>query len=282
MRAFSAALLISCVLVSSLARGAAGPALQNGQDAGRRKALDTILDTYVRDGFVYYRALKAERGRLDSYVAQLASVKPDALPREAQIAFWLNAYNALVLKTVVDHYPIQGHAPQYPSRSIRQIPGAFDKLQHRVADRLLTLDQIEQTILAGFHDPRVYFAIARGSVGGGRLRSEAFTPEQLESQLADVARECASRPECVQIDREQNKVNASPIFSWREQDFVSAYGNAVNEPFQERSGIERAVLGFVWPRLLTTEKEFLQKNQWEMAFKPYNWALNDLTGRGGR
>lgn len=255
---------------------------RSAQDSGRRKTLDTILDTYVRDGFVYYRALKAERGRLDSYVGQLSSARTDALSREAQIAFWLNAYNALVLKTVVDHYPIQGHASQYPARSIRQIPGAFDKLQHHVGDRTLTLDQIEQTVLSGFHDPRLYFAIARGSLGGGRLRSEAFTPEQIEAQLADVARECASRPECVQIDRDENKVNASPVFSWREQDFVSAYGTAVKEPFQERSGIERAVLGFVWPRLLTTEKDFLQQNRWEMAFKPYNWALNDLTGRGGR
>jgi len=203
-------------------------------------------------------------------------------PREAQIAFWLNAYNALVLKTVVDHYPIQGRAAQYPAHSIRQIPGAFDRLQHRVAGRMLTLDQIEQTVLAGFHDPRLYFAIARGSIGGGRLRSEAFVPEQLENQLAEVARECASRAECVQVDREQNKLNVSPVFSWREQDFVAAYAAAVKDPFEERSPIERAVLGFVWPRMLTTEKEFLERNQWQMAYKPFNWTLNDLTGRGGR
>jgi hypothetical protein len=252
------------------------------QEAAHRKPFDTILDTYVRDGFVYYRALKAERSRLDSYVTQLASVKTDQMSREGQIAFWLNAYNALVLKTVVEHYPIQGRAAQYPQRSIRQIPGAFERTQHQVGGRTITLDQIEQSVLSSFHDPRVYFAIARGSVGGGRLRSEAFIPEQLEAQLSDVARECASRPECVQVDRDQNRLNASAIFSWREQDFVSAYGSVAKEPFQERSGIERAVLAFVWPRLLTTEKDFLAKNEWQMAYKPYDWALNDLTGRGGR
>ena len=41
-------------------------------DAARRKALDTILDTYVRDGFVYYRALKQDRHRLDAYLSQVA------------------------------------------------------------------------------------------------------------------------------------------------------------------------------------------------------------------
>jgi hypothetical protein len=28
--------------------------------------------------------------------------------RDEQLAFWLNAYDALVLRTVADHYPIQG------------------------------------------------------------------------------------------------------------------------------------------------------------------------------
>ena len=46
--------------------------------------------------------------------------------------------------------------------------------------------------------------------------------------------------------------------------------------------IERAVLAFVEPRLLTTEKEFVAKNTFQVAYKPFDWTLNDLTGRGGR
>lgn len=267
-----AALFVSAILTAQ----------ENTAEAARRKTLDTILDTYVRDGFVYYRALKLDRHRLDSYLGQLATVSLDNEPREAQIAFWLNAYDAFVLQTVVDHYPITQRSSEYPQHSIRQIPGAFEKLQHRAAGRTLTLDQIEQTVLAGFHDPRLYFAIGRGAVGGGRLRSEAFAPAQLETQLAEVAAECASRPQCVQVDREQNKVMANAIFSWREKDFVAAYATAVHAPFEQRSDSERAVLGFVWPKMLTTEKEFLSKNQWQMAYKPFDWSLNDLTGRGGR
>ncbi|HTK29397.1 MAG TPA: DUF547 domain-containing protein [Vicinamibacterales bacterium] len=276
MRPFVAAVIF-------LAAAGSLPARTAAQEPPARKSLDTILDTYVRDGFVYYRALKADRGRLDTYVGQLAAVQPEHLSKDAQLAFWLNAYNALVLQTVIDHYPIQGHAKQYPARSIRQIPGAFERTAHKVGGRSLTLDQIEQTVLQSFQDPRLYFAIARGSVGGGRLRSEAFVPEQIEAQLADVARECAARPQCVQVDREQNTLNASPIFSWREAEFAAAYGSrSVPPAFEGRSPIERAVLAFVWPRLLTTEKEFLEKNQWQMAYKAYDWTLNDLTGRGGR
>src|SRR5579864_3771490 len=139
------------VLVSACAV-VAGPLAQD------RKPFDTTLDSYVRDGFVYYRALKSDRGKLDGFIASLGETNVGQLAREAQIAFWINAYNAVVLRTVIDHYPIVGRSKDYPARSIRQIPGAFEKLPHRIAGSSLTLDQIEQTILPAFHDPRVYLA----------------------------------------------------------------------------------------------------------------------------
>lgn len=243
---------------------------------------DAILDMYVRDGMVYYRALKVERARFDAVVAQMGSAAIDSLPREDKIAFWINAYNALVLKTVIDHYPIQGTSKAYPAHSIRQIPGAFDKTAHRAAGRSLTLDQIEQTVLPEFHEPRVYLALGRGAVGGGRLRSEAYTGASLEAQLAEVASECATRSQCIQIDRLNNKVSVSPIFSWREKEFTAAYADKARKPFADRSPVERAVLAFVDPRLLTTEKDFLDKNTFQLAYLPFDWTLNDLTGRGGR
>jgi uncharacterized protein DUF547 len=249
-----------------------------------RKGFDTILDTDVRDGFVYYRALKSDRGRLDAYVAQLADVNVDTLSRDAQIAFWLNAYDALVLRTVIDHYPIAVRSKEYPAKSIRQIPGAFERLTHRVGRSTLTLDQIEQNMLSSFHDPRLFFAIGRGAVGGGRLRSEAFTPEALETQLTQVAAECVSRSACVLVDRENNKLTASPIFSWREKDFAAAYAGSASAVFANRSPIERAIIGFVEPKLLTIEKDHLAKNanSFQLAYAPFDWTLNDLTGRGGR
>jgi hypothetical protein len=261
---------------------APAPAAQEPVDASRRKAFDTILDLNVRDGFVYYRALKAERGRLDGFVNALATVGVDKLPKDEQLAFWLNAYNALVLRTVVDHYPIPGRSSEYPARSIRQIPGAFERLTHRVGGRSLTLDQIEQTILRSFNDPRVYLALGRGAVSSGRLRSEAFSATELERQLTEVANECLTRPECVQFDREGGKMSVNAIFSWRELEFTAAYADKAPPAFANRSPIERAVVAFVQPRLLTTEKEFVTKNTFEMVYKKFDWSLNDLTGRGGK
>ena len=270
----------SCLVV--VACCVALPSAQEFGAAARSKTFDQLLDLYVRGGDVYYRAIKSERAKLDGYVSQLATASVEKAPREEQIAFWLNAYNALVLRTVADHYPLQGKSSEYPARSIRQIPGAFERLTHRVAGRTLTLDQIEQTILSGFHDPRLYFALGRGAVGGGRLRSEAFTAARLEEQLAEVADECVTRAQCVSIDRESGKVGVSAIFSWREKEFAAAYGDKAPAAFAARSPIERAVLAFVMPKLLATEKEFIAKNTFQVAYIPFDWTLNDLTGRGGR
>jgi hypothetical protein len=258
------------------------PLAQEASEAARTKTFDSLLDLYVRNGDVYYRAIKSERARLDSYIGQLGTASIDKLSRDEQLAFWLNAYDALVLRTVADHYPIQGRSTEYPAKSIRQISGAFERLPHRVAGRTVTLDQIEQTILPTFHDPRVYFAIGRGAVGSGRLRSEAFTGARVEEQLADVAAECVTRAQCVAIDRESGKVSASSIFSWREKEFAAAYADAAPAAFAARSPIERAVIAFVMPKLTGTEKEFLAKNTFQVTYSTFDWTLNDLTGRGGR
>src|SRR5215212_4218203 len=112
------------VLLATLALQPAAPPV----DALHRP-FDEILDLYVRDGLVYYHALKLERGKFDRYVQALGEVNADTVkgwPRERQLAYWINAYNAFVLRTVIDGYPIRGRSSEYPANSIRQIPGAFE------------------------------------------------------------------------------------------------------------------------------------------------------------
>jgi len=280
--AAGAALYIIALCLVASPRPSTGSGRPERVEGRAQSTYDQLLDLYVRDGFVYYRALKQDRAKFDTYVAALSTAAIDAAPRDERLAFWLNAYNALVLRTIIDHYPIAQRTAEYPPHSIRQIPGAFERLPHKVAGRTLTLDQIEQTVLLAFHDPRAYLALGRGAVGGGRLRSEAYTAARLETQLKEVAEECVSRPECVQIDRVADTLNVSAIFSWREKEFSAAYAEAAPPAFANRSSIERAVLALIQPKLLTTEREALAKNDFKVAFKPFDWTLNDLTGRGGR
>jgi hypothetical protein len=262
--------LLSCALLSTY------PAAQEFTPAPGaellHRPLDQILDVNVRDGLVYYRALKGERGRLDRYIASL-NVTPavyQGWSKFQQEAFWLNAYNAFVLATVINHYPLHG--------TIKQIPGAFDKTPWRAAGRTVTLDQIEKTLLPEFKEPRLYLALGRGGVGGGRLRSEAYTGDRIEKQLADIQMEFVNDRHMYRLDRMANTVSVTPILSWREAEFTAAYADKADPVFAQRSPVERALVAFVTANLLPSEKEFIRKNEWKMAFLEMDWRLNDLTG----
>ena len=238
------------------------PSAAPGTPATRAASrFDQILDLYVRDGFVYYRALESGPGHGSTATsARWRPRRSTSAPRDEQIAFWLNAYNALVLQTVIDHYPIPQRTPDYPAHSIRQIPGAFERLPHRVAGRTLTLDQIEQTILPEFHDPRVFLALGRGAVGSGRLRSEAYRPAATRAQLSEAATSAPAAPVHRRSTAPTTRCSISSIFSWRAAGVLAAYAGKAPAVFATRSPIERAVLAFVEPQLLTTEREFLAKN----------------------
>jgi hypothetical protein len=241
--------------------------------------LDRLLDLYVRDGFVYYRALKSDRSRFDRYIASLdvSSAAYDAWSREQKIAYWINAYNAFVLKTIIDNYPIRGSSKEFPVNSVRQIPGAFEKLPHRAAGRTVTLDEIDKTILAELKEPRALLALGRGSIGGGRLHSEAYASVRLDEQLKKVQSECVTRKECVTIDT-QGTLAVTPLFGWREAQFIDTLGQQELASHPGRTPLERAILRLITPYVLPMEREFLAENKFKLTYQPYDWRLNDLTG----
>ena len=129
----------------------------------------------------------------------------------------------------------------------------------------------------------MYFAIGRGAVGSGRLRSEAFVADRLEQQLAEC-RGGVHRPGAVFADRSRRpgRSAVSSIFSWREKEFVASYADKAPAGLSSRSPIERAVVAFILPNVLPMEKEMLTANTFQLSYKPFDWTLNDLTGRGGR
>ena len=151
-----------------------------------------------------------------------------------------------------------------------------------IAVNIALLPLVTGLIGEGSRNPRAFLALGRGSVGSGRLRSEAFTPENLERQLAEVAAECVNHAQCVNVDRTASRLLVSSIFSWRSADFSAAYADRAGAAFSSRSPIERAVLAFIEPRLTSIEKDFMARNEFKVEFEKFDWSLNDLTGRGGR
>ncbi|HUQ89520.1 MAG TPA: DUF547 domain-containing protein [Vicinamibacterales bacterium] len=243
---------------------------------------DEILDLYVRDGLVYYFALKQERAKFDRYVQALGEVTPDTLKGwspDRQLAYWINAYNAFVLRTVIDSYPIRGRSADYPANSIRQIPGAFERRQFRAAGRMLTLDAIEKDVIGEFNDPRALLALGRGAVGSPRLKSEAYTAPRLDSQLQTMTSELVTNRDLVFVDIANERLSVNPVFSWREPIFSRTLADRAPAVYAARSPIERSVLALIDPVLVPNESEFLRKNTFRMAFSDFDWKLNDLTGR---
>jgi hypothetical protein len=279
---FASCLVAACLLVNPVARATATlrqDAVQSQTEVLHRP-LDQILDLNVRDGLVYYRALRSERGRLDRYIASLnvPAATYDGWSTERRMAFWLNAYNAFVLQTVIENYPIQGSSKSYPPNSIRQVPGAFERIKHRAAGRSVTLDEIEKTILPEFKEPRLYLALGRGAIGSGRLKSEAYSGERLAQQLDAIQQEFVAERPMVRVDRAEGQISVTPIVSWHDGEFVAAYDKEPGGRYAQRSPIERAIIAFIGPKLLPLEKEFVEKNEFKVTYHPFDWRLNDLTG----
>lgn len=273
---------IWCAVVLSAVVAAAAPptSAQQADPADRHTLLDRILDTYVRDGYVYYNALRAERSSLDRYVTSLdiAPVQLAGMTENDRRAFWINAYNALVLRTVINAYPIRGKAGAYPASSVGQLPGAFDKIRHRVAGQVLSLDEIEN-LIAKLGDARLLLALGRGTIGSARLRSEAYRGARLDEQLTDAVKGFVRSARNFKLDRESGALKVTPLFSWRGPHFIASFASGAGaETWAARSPLERAIVAMAYPHLFPSEKALLVLNTFQMSFGEFDWRLNDLTG----
>ena len=176
-----------------------------------------MLDLNVRDGLVYYRALKANRGRLDAL--RQRSCRPLGRLGAAQRADRLLAQRLQRDRAEDCRRPLSDPArsTDYPARSIRQIPGAFERLTHRVGgpDGDAGSDRADR-FLPAFEDPRAFFALGRGAIGSGRLRSEAYHGGDARTAI-DRGRRRMRRPapSASMSIASATRSRVSSIFSWR-------------------------------------------------------------------
>ncbi len=192
-----------------------------GDESWTYDDLDYVLEQHVSaEGRVDYAGLVGDSTRLERFVEALGRVSPDShaglFPtRDDRLAYWINAYNALMLKRVVDAWPID---------SIKQIKPAFGVFwleSHRLGGKSFSLRKLENRIIRRrFKEPRIHFAINCASAGCPALRNRAWRPETLEADLEDAAAAFMRDPRNVQIDREQGAVRLSSIFKWFEGDFT--------------------------------------------------------------
>jgi hypothetical protein len=239
------------------------------------------LGKYVDgNGMVNYTSLKSNSTELDAFVTALESLSPEVFSTWAEdqkIAFWINAYNGLTLKAIVDHYPIEPSfvaSLRFPKNSIRQIPGAWDKLEFRVMGSAMTLDGIEHSRLrTDFNEPRIHVALVCAAMGCPPLRNKPFVAKRLDAQLDDQTTRFLNNPEKFRIDHSEGRVYLSSIFDWFGGDFVKSYGT--DTEFKKHSKDERAVLNFISNYLSKTDADYLSSADYDIEYLDYDWSLNE-------
>ncbi len=232
-------------------------------DAGESAAYARLLEAHVRPGtvtgiqlnLVDYEALKTDPDYTKA-LDELAAARPEALGSEAaRFAFWVNAYNLLAIKAVVDRYPV---------KSIRDGGGWLTSIWKTkvgvAAGRERALDEIEHEILRReFREPRVHFAIVCASLSCPDLRREPYTAEGLEAQLDDATRSfLANSTKGLALDGSRRSARVSMIFKWFAVDFSPGVAEFIRAHVEASRAAGLAGLTAA-----------------NLTYLDYDWSLND-------
>jgi len=219
---------------------------------------DQVLKTYVNDqGLVDYNGIAGDR-TFKVYMESLQTAKPDAMSLDGQLAFWINAYNAVTIDKAIKWKP---------KKSVREtfVPGVwtstkfFTTRENTVAGRRLSQDDIENDILRKqFKDPRIHFAIVCASSSCPPLPRFAYTAENVQTKLEEETRKYLNSNRGTRIDSAANTLYLSKLFDWYQGDFESKAGSVPN---------------FIKPFLDEKMLAFLKQNP-KIAYLDYDWALN--------
>ncbi|MCS6833179.1 MAG: DUF547 domain-containing protein, partial [Flammeovirgaceae bacterium] len=162
-------------------------------------------------------------------------------------AFFLNAYNILVIYAVCQHYPIS---------SPIDVEGFFDKKTFTVMGKPMTLSFIENDILRKkYPDSRIHFALVFGAKGCPPLSSEAYHPQMLDETLYLRTKNSLNLPDFIKVYPKEKKVLLPEIFKWYRDDFLSEH---------------KTLLNYLNMYLKTPIP-----NDYKIDFYPYDWRLNE-------
>ena len=213
---------------------------------------------------VKYSQLKSDPAPLDKFVSSIETVSRsefDSWTKEQQLAFLINAYNALTLKLVVMHYP--------GIDSIKDIGGFFSGPWKQKFFKLFGedsyLDHIEHDLIRkNFNEPRIHFAVNCASRGCPALQPEAYVADRLDKQLEHAARSYLMDEERNRYDKNKDQLEISSIFKWYHEDFERAAGS---------------IQAFIAPFMTDDAglRNHIAEDRPAIRYLDYDWNLNDAT-----
>lgn len=183
-----------------------------------------VLSRFVDDrGRVDYAGLARDRRDLDAYLRRLSTEGPRSTPpsfagRDDRLAYYLNAYNALVFDGVLRRGP---ERESVWKGGLISGYSFFVGTKHRLDGGEVSLKRLEdETIRKGFRDPRIHAALNCASLGCPRLPREAFPTQGLDGVLDAAMTEFVGEERNVRVDASARTVFLSKIFDWFEDDFL--------------------------------------------------------------
>ena len=245
------AVVLLLVLVGLAAAARAAP------ESGLHDPFDGLLGQFIRNGLVRYNAWAEStqaRAQLTAYVDKLEAQRPGELTSSAELAYWINLYNAATLELVLAHYPVE---------SIKDIGGflrsPWKREVVRVAGRALTLNDIENEIIRPrFKDARIHFALNCAAGGCPPLAAEAYRGELLDAQLERACQGALNDERWVALRGQQ--LILTKIFEWYRSDFDEDAGSVVAFVGRYHEGVADAAAS----------------GKLDIKFSDYDWSLNAI------
>jgi hypothetical protein len=205
-----------------------------------------------------YAAVTPEHRRgLASYIESLEGTAVSRLNRDEQMAYWINLYNAVTVKVILDHYPVSSITKIDLSSGLFT-RGPWDARLIEVEGEEISLNDVEHRILRPiWQDPRVHYAVNCASIGCPNLQKRAYTAANLEVLLEQGARKYVNHPRGVSF--QGKKVVLSSIYDWFQEDFGGS-----------EEGVVRHLRRYAAPELAEKLEEYSGRIGYE-----YDWSLNE-------
>lgn len=157
----------------------------------------------------YGSVSESDRGLLSQYIENLSQLNILEFNRKEQFSYWVNLYNAVTIRLILDNYPV---------KSIRKIYKPWDRKHVIIQGKELSLNDIEHRILRPiWNDPRIHFVVNCASMGCPDVPAYALTAENQEEILSLSTDTFLNHKRGISLERGALKL--SSIFDWYAVDF---------------------------------------------------------------
>jgi hypothetical protein len=257
---------LTCLLTAGLL-AAAGTGIAHAAEPPDYSAWQGLLGKYYDPARgMSYKALKqSDKATLDQLRQKLATVDVAALPRNDQLAYWINLYNISTLAVVVDSYPVDSIRDLSTDPIVRL--NVFKKPSVKTKAGAMSLNDVENTrIREGFKDPRIHFAINCAAQSCPPIRIEPYQGAKINDQLDDQVRKFLNGPHGIRLAKSGGElvVHTTKIMDWFGDDFNKWGGGPIAFSKRYVSSDKRKQMDTAG-------------NQIDLEFEDYDWKLNDAS-----